>query len=76
MDSKKLKTWQAQKMVDRLRPTLGYLSRMVRRTELTRFPATDPLYLDAVKAQAEMQGLVVRLHYLSCSSGVGQPPRD
>ena len=76
MDSKRLKTWQAKKMHDRLRPTLGYLSRLVQRMEQTRFPADDPLYRDALLAQAEMQGLVMRLHYLSCASGVGDAPRE
>ena len=76
MDSKKIKTWQAQKMHDRLASTLGYLTHMVQRMEQTRFPHDDPLYLDTVKAQTDMMLLVSRLHYLSCSSGVGELPRE
>ena len=76
MDSKGVKTWQAKRMHDRLGPTLGYLTRLVRRMEKTGFPHNNPLYLEAVRAQSAMQGLLVHLHYLSCSSGVGMPPRE
>ena len=47
----------------------GYLTRMVRRMEQTRFRPEDPLYRDAVKAQSDLMLLVSRPHYLTCKSG-------
>jgi hypothetical protein len=42
--------------------------------ELTGFPPDDPLFVDVVTAQHALQDLVMKLHYLSCQSGVGKKP--
>jgi len=68
-----------QQIADLLRvlgPTLGYLSRMVRRMDKLAFPHDDMQYRQAVDAQHRMQGLCMELHYLSCRSGVGWAPRE
>jgi len=44
--------------------------------ELTGFPPDDELYVLTVKAQRDMQDLLMEVHYLSCESGVGQAPRQ
>jgi hypothetical protein len=43
--------------------------------DCTGFGPADPLYRDAQAAQATTQSLFVRLHYMSCGSGVGEPGR-
>ena len=72
MDSLKLRPWQARKIAATLQPTVGYLSRLQRRMELTGFPPDDPLYVATVRARRAAQSLLVDLHYLSCESGVGR----
>jgi hypothetical protein len=54
----------------RLRPTLGYLTRLRRRMEQLRLD--DKLYHDLLRAQVAMQDLCGELHYRSCESGVGR----
>ena len=71
MNRNKLNPWQARKMIEKLQPALGYLSRMQRRMELTGFPPNDRLYVATVQARNSLQSLLVDLHYLSCEGGVG-----
>ena len=61
-------------MREKLQPALGYLSRLQRRMELTGFPPDDPLYLLTRDARGTLQDLLMKLHYLSCESGVGRSP--
>ena len=76
VDSKKLKTWQAERIGNSILPTLAYLNKLVQRMEKTGFPVDDPLFLSALKAQDALFDLRVKLHYLSCSSGVGEKPAE
>ncbi len=72
MDSSKLRPWQARKIRVSLEKSLGYLTRLQRRMELTGFPQNDPLFALTVRARHDMQMLLMELHYLSCESGVGR----
>lgn len=36
----------------------------------------DPLYKAIADAQDAIQSLCVKVHYLSCKSGVGEKPRE
>ena len=75
MNSRTLRPWQARKIREALQTSLGYLTRLQRRMELTGFPPDDRLYVATVKAQHAMQDLLVELHYLSCEGGVGREGR-
>ncbi len=68
-----LTTDQAQQVHDRLRPTLGYLSKLKRRMHQLRVDEKDQLFAQVIEAQRVMQDLCVMLHYDSCGSGVGKP---
>ena len=61
---------QAEALDARLRPTLGYLTRLRRRLEQLR--SSDKLYNDVLRAQMAMQDLCAELHYQSCEHGVGR----
>ena len=76
MDSSQLRPWQAKKIRAALAKSLGYLTRLKRRMELTGFPPSDPLYALTVRAQHDMQALLMELHYLSCEGGVGNVRSD
>jgi hypothetical protein len=52
-------------MVDRLRPTLGYLTRLAKRIDAEGFPHDDPLRQEALAAQ---QALTMTLHYMTCDN--------
>jgi hypothetical protein len=56
----------------RIHTILVYLRRMNER----RFPNYDPLLRTALAAYDAIQALHVRVHYLSCKSGVRQIPGD
>jgi hypothetical protein len=73
MNSKDFTREQAQQIRESLLPALGYLSRLKQRMDQTRFPSDDPVYRDVLKAQEAMQGLTMRLHYLTCSGATGDP---
>ena len=73
MDADTLRPWQAMRMLDVLRPTLGYLSRLQSRMEKVGFLPTDPLYVGVRLEYDAMHSLCMDLHYRSCQSGVGKP---
>jgi hypothetical protein len=75
MDSADLSPEQAEKMHGSLFPLTNYLHRLVRRMEKRGFPPDDPLFQRASRAYDETRSLLVELHYLSCSRGVGKPER-
>jgi hypothetical protein len=66
---------QAKRMHDALAPTLGYLTRLRQRMEQVGFIPADPLYRNVCKVHDAMHGLLTRLHYLTCKSGVGMNER-
>ncbi len=76
MDSGDLSTIQAEAIGDRLAPYVRYLGRVRRRMDARGFPHTDELLRAADKAYSTARDLSIKLHYLSCKSGVGQPPKD
>lgn len=61
----------ARALAERLRPMLGYLSRLTKRMEQERFPVDDELYLSARGAYNAMHDLTVKTHYLSCKGQTG-----
>ncbi len=67
-----LKPDHAQQVHDRLRPTLGYLSKLKIRMHELDVDEGDPLFRQILEAHSAMQGLVVMLHYDSCTTGVGR----
>lgn len=75
MKSDDLTTAQAAEMRDRLNGLRQYVNLMANRMALRRFPPNDPLYVDTLKTKDALQSLWMRLHYLSCSHGVGAPER-
>jgi hypothetical protein len=76
MNSESLETWQAASVRKSLQAIMNYLHRLQRRIEKTGFPPDDPLFVRVRKAYNATHALCVELHYLSCSSGVGKPPKS
>jgi hypothetical protein len=75
VDSEDLTSEQARRVGAVVGRYLNYLGRLRERMQRRGFPPTDPLVLSVTKAWNEAHELSVRLHYLSCSSGVGRPGR-
>jgi hypothetical protein len=71
MRSEQLTDNQLQALAERLRPMLGYLSRLQARMAQQGFSADDRLVVLVGAAQQAMQALTVELHYLSCD-GTGR----
>jgi hypothetical protein len=76
MDSQELTTRQAESMRNALIPHVRYLYRMQTRMEKTGFPQSDELFQATKGAYDAAQELCMKLHYLSCKSGVGTPARN
>ena len=74
MRSNDLTADQAQTLAVRLRPMLGYLSRLTKRMEQERFPDDDELLLSAREAYNAMHDLTIKAHYLICKGQTGGPP--
>jgi hypothetical protein len=72
MDSQQLTTRQAETMRNALIPHVRYLYRMQIRMEKTGFPPSDELFQATRRAYDAAQELCMKLHYLSCKSGVGK----
>jgi hypothetical protein len=68
-----LTTEQARRVGAVVGRELRYLGRLRDRMQRRGFPPDDPLVRDVTAAYNAIHGLRVRLHYLSCSSGVGKP---
>jgi hypothetical protein len=75
MTENDLATWQARRLRERLFPMLNYLERLKTRME-KRFDPRDPLFLAVMAAYTSMVDLSMKLHYLSCESGVGLPAKN
>ena len=72
MDSSQITTEQAAKLFAVIRPTVGYLSRLVQRMERRGFPPDDQLLQLATAAFDRMYHLSMTLHYMSVKEGVGR----
>lgn len=75
MHSNELRRDQAAALARGLHRGLNYLARLRARMERKGFPPGDPLFQLVDNAHDAVFKLSVRVHYLSCGSGVGQPPR-
>jgi hypothetical protein len=75
MRSEDLTPAQAQALKEKLRPMLAYLGRLEKRMHKRRFPPDDKLVHLVRHAYNAMHALNVEIHYLSCTSGVGQPSK-
>jgi hypothetical protein len=75
MDSQQLTTGQAERMRNALIPHVRYLYRMQTRMEKTGFPHSDELFQATKIAYDAVQELCMKLHDLSCKSGVGTQTR-
>ena len=67
MDSHDLTPEQLHALTERLRPTLAYLNRLLRRMEAEGFPAHDKLYRTASEAEDRLHHMLNVLHYLGCA---------
>jgi len=63
---------QAQQIRESLRPSLGYLERLIARMQQAGFPANDPLLARALTARNAIHDLGMALHYAGCN-GVAKP---
>ena len=72
MDSHDLTPEQLHALTERLRPTLGYLNRLLRRMEAEGFPPHDKLLRTATEAEDRLQHLLTVLHYLGCPESAGR----
>jgi hypothetical protein len=75
MNTDDLTTDQAKQLQARIGPMLGYLYRLRSRMDKRGFPRDDELRQLVERAYESVHRLSVELHYLSCKSGVGRPPR-
>ena len=65
---------QAAELADRLRPMLGYLTRLTNRMQQRGWDANDAAYRAAWRARDELHELCVRLRYAGCGPGrAGNP---
>jgi hypothetical protein len=76
MDSKDITTKQAEQIHASLSRLANYLYRLTDRMERCGFPPDDPLYQKTKSAYDAVCSLLVSMHYHSCATGVGRPPRE
>jgi len=55
---------------------LGYLNRLRGRMDISGFPRDDQLLLKVTAARDALHKLCVEVHYMTCKTGVGRPPRE
>jgi hypothetical protein len=72
MDSRDLTPEQLRALTERLRPMLGYLTRLCERMDAEGFPPHDKLLRTACEAQDRLQHLLTVLHYLGCPETTGR----
>jgi hypothetical protein len=69
----KLTREQAEALCEKIGPMVSYLVRLRERMTKVGFPIVDPLYQSVLRAESALRDITIRLHYLSCPSGVGKP---
>ena len=69
----KLQRWEARKINRAIQPAVGYLCRLRERMERVGFLNNDPLFQLVKQSYDNLQAPYMKLHYLSCESGVGIP---
>ena len=67
---------QAEALARKLQPKIAYVVRVRERMDRVGFTPQDRLYQLLRKAEDALRHLAAELHYVSCASGVGQPPAD
>jgi hypothetical protein len=75
VESKDLIPQQAQRIRDVVGRHLRYLGRLRERMNVMSFPRADPLFVSVTAAYHAVHELNVRLRYLACESGVGEPAK-
>lgn len=75
MTSRDLKAEHALVVQRAVARHLAYAAKLRRRLEQLRFPPDDALLVSATHAYHALHELHVRLHYLACQHGVGEPSR-
>jgi hypothetical protein len=65
---------QAEAFRKKIRPVLLFLLLCRRRMDARGFDPNSRLYMLVDKAHSSLQSLFVELHYISCGTGVGEPP--
>jgi hypothetical protein len=53
-----------------------YVGRLRERMERRKFPRDDRVYVVVRETFDRLQELTMAMHYLTCKSGVGRPPRE
>lgn len=67
------RTWeQLDSIRDRVRPMLGYFSRLENRMEAKGFTPDDRLFQRVLAAQDDLHRVTIKLHYRACDGGVGR----
>ena len=74
MRSEDLEKWQVERVQKSITQSVRYFNALRDRVE-KNFAPSDELYIKVVKASDALHSLVVTLHYLSCSHGVGKPAK-
>ena len=65
---------QANKIHNRLRPMVAYLTLLEQRMEARDFPRGDRLYQLTKRARNALHDLFLETHELGCNGGVGRKP--
>ena len=76
MDHNQITTSQARQLHAKLAPMLRYLNRLRSRMDVNSFPRDDQLLLKVTVARDALHKVCVEMHYMTCKTGVGRPPRD
>jgi ankyrin repeat protein len=76
MNGDDLDRGQCERLSKAVGRQLRYLRRLTDRMNQRGWDSQDPLYLAAFRAHDAVYGLYLQIHYASCKSGVGHPPRD
>jgi hypothetical protein len=66
---------QAAAFRDKIQPMLRFLLFCRRRLDARGFDPNSRLYRLVDAAHTSVQCLFMELHYISCGSGVGEPPK-
>jgi hypothetical protein len=76
VDSSKLTTEQAKRIVDAIGPALGYCYRLACRMQRMGWRPDDPMYVAAWKAYDALHTLHMHAHYASCQPGTAGRPSE
>ena len=65
---KRLEKWQAEKLMDNLRPSLVFMSKLKSRMQQRGFPPDSRLFKLVDDAHEAVNDLFIELHYSSCDN--------